>query len=98
MAIGLERLRLRTNSIVHDISAVLLTVVAGLIGVFGLLILENPILTTVELGGSFVNLAARLCAPSDSDAAALLCRRVPPRRALCQHHRSRRAGFLRSPM
>jgi len=56
MAIGLERLRLRTNSIVHDVSAVLLTVAAGLIGVFGVLILENPVLTTVELGGSFINL------------------------------------------
>src|SRR5262249_8773053 len=29
---------------------------AGLISVFGVLILENPILTTVELGGSFANL------------------------------------------
>src|SRR6202000_1831938 len=34
MAIGLERLRLRTNSIVHDVSAVLLTVFAGLVAVF----------------------------------------------------------------
>jgi uncharacterized membrane protein len=56
MAIGLERLRLRTNSAVHDVSAVLLTVFAGLAGVFGLLLLENPLLTTVELGGSFINL------------------------------------------
>jgi uncharacterized membrane protein len=56
MAIGLERLRLRTNSIVHNVSAVLLAVAAGLIGVFGVLILENPIFTTVELGGSFLNL------------------------------------------
>jgi uncharacterized membrane protein len=56
MAIGLERLRLRTNSIVHDLSAVLLTVFAGLVGVFGLLLLENPLLNTVEVGGSFINL------------------------------------------
>ena len=42
MAIGLERLRLRTNSIVHDIGAVLLTAFAGFVGVFGLLLLENP--------------------------------------------------------
>src|SRR6202000_1041314 len=41
MAIGLERLRLRTSSIVHDISAILLTVLAGLVGVFGLLLAEN---------------------------------------------------------
>jgi uncharacterized membrane protein len=56
MAIGLERLRLRTNSIVHDVSAVLLTVFAGLVGVFGLLLFENPLLNTIEVGGSFVNL------------------------------------------
>jgi uncharacterized membrane protein len=56
MAIGLERLRLRTNSVVHDISAVLLTVYAGLAGVFGLLLFENPLLNTVEVGGSLINL------------------------------------------
>lgn len=56
MAIGLERLRLRTNSVVHDVGAVLLTVLAGLVGVFGLLLLENPLLNTVEVGGGFVNL------------------------------------------
>jgi len=56
MAIGLERLRLRTNSIVHDISAVLLTVFAGLVAVFGLLLFKNPLLNTIEVGGSFVNL------------------------------------------
>jgi uncharacterized membrane protein len=56
MAIGLERLRLRTNSIVHDVGAVLLTAFAGIVGVAGLLLLENPILTTVQLDGSFINL------------------------------------------
>jgi len=56
MAIGLERLRLRTNSIVHDVSAVLLTVFAGLVGVFGLLLFENPMLNTIEVGGNFLNL------------------------------------------
>jgi uncharacterized membrane protein len=56
MAIGLERLRLRTNSMVHDASAALLTLFAGLTAVFGLLLLENPILTTVQLDGSFLNL------------------------------------------
>jgi uncharacterized membrane protein len=56
MAIGLERLRLRTNSIVHDAGAALLTVLAGLTAVFGLLLFENPILTTVQLDGSFINL------------------------------------------
>jgi len=56
MAIGLERLRLRTNSMVHDAAAVLLTAGSGLIGLFGVLILENPVLTSVELAGGFLNL------------------------------------------
>jgi uncharacterized membrane protein len=56
MAIGLERLRLRTGSIVHDAGAVLLTVVAGLISVFGLLLLENPMLGSIDVGGVIVNL------------------------------------------
>ena len=56
MAIGLERLRIRSRSVIHNIGAVLLTVFAGLAGVFGLLLLENPVLTRVELGGGFINL------------------------------------------
>jgi uncharacterized membrane protein len=56
MAIGLERLRLRTNSVVHDVGAVLLTAGAGFVGVFGVLLLENPIMSSVELTGSFLNL------------------------------------------
>jgi len=56
MAIGLERLRLRTGSIVHNVGAVLLTVLAGLISIFGILLLENPMVTGVYLDGSFINL------------------------------------------
>ncbi len=56
MAIGLERLRLRTGSIIHNISALLLTVFAGLASVFGLMMLENPILWPTDVGGAFVNL------------------------------------------
>ena len=56
MAIGLERLRIRTGSIVHNVGAVLLTVLAGLIGIFGILLLENPMITTVYLEGGFINL------------------------------------------
>jgi uncharacterized membrane protein len=55
MAIGLERLRIRTGSIVHDISAILLTAFAGLASVFGLLLLENPLLWPINVGGVFVN-------------------------------------------
>ncbi|GLR91755.1 DUF2339 domain-containing protein [Bradyrhizobium iriomotense] len=57
MAIGLERLRLRSGSIVHNIGAIVLTVIAGLISVFGLLILENPwLLTSIDVGGLVFNL------------------------------------------
>ncbi|MGY3150007.1 putative membrane protein [Bradyrhizobium sp. USDA 3397] len=57
MAIGLERLRLRTHSIVHNVGAVVLTAIAGLISVFGLLILENPLLlSSVNVGGLVFNL------------------------------------------
>ncbi|MCP3374614.1 DUF2339 domain-containing protein [Bradyrhizobium cajani] len=57
MAIGLERLRLRSRSIVHNVGAVALTAIAGLISVFGLLILENPLLlSSVNVGGLIFNL------------------------------------------
>ncbi|OAF02661.1 hypothetical protein AYJ54_26230 [Bradyrhizobium centrolobii] len=57
MAIGLERLRLRSRSVVHNVGAVVLTVIAGLISVFGLLILENPwLLSSVDVGGLVFNL------------------------------------------
>ena len=56
MAIGLERLRIRTGSIVHNIAAILLTVFAGLASVFGLLFLENPMLWSTDVGGVFINL------------------------------------------
>lgn len=55
MAIGLERLRIRTGSVVHNISAFLLTVFAGLAVVFGLLLLESPIIWPINVGGVFVN-------------------------------------------
>jgi uncharacterized membrane protein len=56
MAIGLERLRVRTGSIVHNVSAVLLTVFAGLASLFGLYFLENPMIWSENVGGSFINL------------------------------------------
>src|SRR5712672_561889 len=56
MAIGLERLRVRTGSIVHNVSAILLTVFAGLASVFGLLLLENPMIWwSIDVGGVFIN-------------------------------------------
>jgi uncharacterized membrane protein len=56
MAIGLERLRLRTRSVVHNAAAILLTAFAGLASVFGLLILELPIFALVYIDGVFINL------------------------------------------
>lgn len=56
MAIGLERLRIRSGSIVHNIGAILLTAFAGLAAVFGLLALENPVLWPHDVGGGFINL------------------------------------------
>jgi uncharacterized membrane protein len=55
IAIGLERLRLRTQSIVHNAAAILLTAFAGLAGVFGLLILELPMITFISIDGVFIN-------------------------------------------
>jgi uncharacterized membrane protein len=56
MAIGLERLRIRTQSVVHNGAAVLLTAFAGLASVFGLLTLELPIFAVVYIDGVFINL------------------------------------------
>ena len=55
MAIGLERLRIRTGSIIHNVAAVLLTVFAGLAGLFGLLFFDNPALWRIEISGAFIN-------------------------------------------
>jgi uncharacterized membrane protein len=56
MAIGLERLRIRTGSVIHNAGAILLTVFAGLAAVFGLLLLENPMLRWIDIGGIVINL------------------------------------------
>ncbi len=56
LAIGLERLRIRSGSIVHNVGAILLTVFAGLATLFGLFALENPLFWSEDVGGSFINL------------------------------------------
>ncbi|KRR29665.1 DUF2339 domain-containing protein [Bradyrhizobium retamae] len=56
MAIGLERLRIRTGSVIHNAGAILLTAFAGLATVFGLLLLENPMLQWIDVGGIVINL------------------------------------------
>ncbi len=55
MAIGLERLRIRTGSIVHNFGAVLLTAFAGLAAIFGLLFLDNPAIWPIAIPHEFIN-------------------------------------------
>src|SRR6202035_5891771 len=62
MAIGLERLRIRSGSIVHNISAVVLTAFAGLASVFGLLFLDNPAIWQIVIDREFVNQILLGCA------------------------------------
>jgi uncharacterized membrane protein len=77
MAIGLERLRIRTGSIIHNVGAILLTVFAGLATVFGLMLLETPILWPRNVGGVFLLLGYALPAV----LALLLSYAVAGRRA-----------------
>jgi uncharacterized membrane protein len=56
LAIGLERLRLRTNSIVHNIGALVMAVLALIAIVLGLGFDQNPALTGAPIGGPFLNL------------------------------------------
>ncbi|MBR1120313.1 DUF2339 domain-containing protein [Bradyrhizobium lablabi] len=56
MAIGLERLHLRSGSIVHNAGAVVLTLIAAAITVLGLFMLDNPLLGWVDVGGVLFNL------------------------------------------
>lgn len=56
MAIGLERLRVRSGSIVHNVGTVLLTAYAGLAALFGLLFVANPELWSTDVGGVVFNL------------------------------------------
>src|SRR3984957_11418583 len=55
MAIGLERLRIRSGSVVHNFAAIVLTVFAGLAAVLGLLFLDNPAIWSIDVGGVFIN-------------------------------------------
>ena len=55
MTIGLERLLVRSGSIVHNISAILLTLFAGAAALFGLLFLDNPVIWHIVIRGEFIN-------------------------------------------
>jgi uncharacterized membrane protein len=56
MAIGLERLRLRTNSIIHNGAALLIFALSVAATVLGLMLALNPLLTGRPVGGAFFNL------------------------------------------
>lgn len=56
MSIGLERLRLRSGSIVHNVASIVLAVFAGLATAFGLLTSEWPMLSGADVGGLIINL------------------------------------------
>lgn len=55
MAIGLERLRIRTGSVIHNIGALLLTWFAGLAVVLGLFGIANPLIWSIEIAGTVIN-------------------------------------------
>jgi uncharacterized membrane protein len=55
MAIGLERLLVRSGSIIHNISAILLTLFAGAATLVGLLFIDNPAIWRVVVNGEFIN-------------------------------------------
>jgi uncharacterized membrane protein len=56
MTIGLERLRLRTNSVIHNGGALLIFTLTLAAIVFGLMLALNPQLTGRPVGGAFFNL------------------------------------------
>ena len=56
MTIGLERLRLRSHSVVHDIGSLVIAALTLAAIVLGLGMIENPFFTGAPVGGRFVNL------------------------------------------
>jgi uncharacterized membrane protein len=55
MSIGLERLLVRSRSIIHNVSAILLTLFAGAATLFGLLFIDNPYIWPTTIDGEFIN-------------------------------------------
>jgi len=56
LVIGLERIRGRTGSIVHDVGALVIAALVAVAVVLGLWIAENPLISSASVGGPFVNL------------------------------------------
>ena len=99
MAIGLERLRMRSGSMVHDAGAVLLTLFAGAatrrrpVDARHAAVLADQCRQRLHQPAD-----ARLCAAGGAGAAALLCRGGPASGRIRQHHRRRSARCLRWSM
>jgi len=56
LVIGLERLRLRTRSIVHDLAATVIAALTLAAIAIGLLVRDNPLVSGAAVGGPFLNL------------------------------------------
>jgi uncharacterized membrane protein len=56
LAIGLEHLRERTRSAVHNVGAMIIAVSTLVAIVLGLLLIKNPLFTGEPVGGRFINL------------------------------------------
>ncbi len=56
VVIGLERLRVKSGSIVHDLGAQLLAAIVFIMIVFSLGVSDNPFFTGEPVGGRFINL------------------------------------------
>ena len=56
VAIGLERLRLRSHSVIHNFGALVVTAIVAAVTVFGLLTTEMPMVTGHSVGGYLFNL------------------------------------------
>jgi uncharacterized membrane protein len=56
MTIGLERLRVRTGNVVHNVAALIIAGLTLALAVGGLLGVDNPLITDDPVGGPFLNL------------------------------------------
>ena len=56
VVIGLERLRVKSGSVIHDLGAQLLAAVVFVMIVFSLGVSVNPLFTGEPVGGPFINL------------------------------------------
>jgi uncharacterized membrane protein len=56
LTIGLERLRVRTGNLVHDVAALIIAGLPLAFIVVGLFVVDNPLVTNDPVGGAFLNL------------------------------------------